>query len=58
MDSATGLTLMKTAFRVVGAVILKDTAWVFCSTRPVQALKIAQSPCPIILTVDIAADVW
>jgi hypothetical protein len=57
-DSATGLTLAKIADRVVGVVMLNDTFWVCCSTRPVQALKIAHSPCPIMFELDMAVVVW
>jgi len=55
IDSATGLTLVNTAFRVVGVFMLRATVIVFCSMFPVQPLNIAQYPCPIVFTVDMVA---
>ncbi len=46
--------MKNTAFSVVDVSMLRVKIVALCSMFPVQLLKIAQSPCPMTLTVDIA----
>jgi threonine/homoserine/homoserine lactone efflux protein len=49
---------MRRLFSVVGPVMLKDAAFVFWLICPVQNLKIAHSPWPIVFAVVMVVVVW